>query len=40
MATYDEDMLEHIPLTLLPGEREHIVMFQDKLAFYTNEYWW
>jgi hypothetical protein len=27
MATYDEDMLERIPPTLLPGEREHIVIF-------------
>lgn len=38
MATYDEDMLERIPPILLPGEREHVVMFQDESAFHTNEY--
>lgn len=38
MVTYDEDTLECILPTLLPGEREHVVMFQDELAFHTNEY--
>jgi len=40
MATYDDKTLDHIPPTLLPGEKEHVLVFQDESIFYTNEYRW
>jgi len=38
MATYEDDTLEHIPPTLLPGEKEHVLIVQDETVFHTNEY--
>jgi hypothetical protein len=38
MATYDDMMLDHIPPKLLPGEREHVMVFQDESIFHTNKY--
>jgi hypothetical protein len=38
MATYDDQTLYCIPPMLLPGEREHVLVFQDKSIFHTNEY--
>jgi len=38
MAAYDDQTLDRIPPTLLPGEREHVLVFQDESIFHTNEY--
>jgi hypothetical protein len=38
MATYEDKMLDHIPPMLLLGEKEHVLVFQDKSIFHTNEY--
>src|SRR6266853_2114050 len=38
MVSYTDDMLEHIPPKLLPGEKEHVLIMQDKTVFHTNEY--
>ena len=38
MASYTDDTLERIPPTLLPGEKEHVLIMQDKTVFHTNEY--
>jgi hypothetical protein len=38
MATYDDMTLDRIPPKLLPGEREHVMVFQDESIFHTNEY--
>ena len=38
MATYDDKTLDRIPPTLLPGEKEHVLVFQDESIFHTNEY--
>jgi hypothetical protein len=40
MATYEDETLDHIPPTLLPGEKEHVLVFQDESIFHTNEYYW
>ena len=38
MASYDDKTLERILPTLLPGEKEHILLVQDETVFHTNEY--
>ena len=38
MATYDDETLVRIPPTLLPGDKEHVVVYQDESIFHTNEY--
>ncbi len=38
MATYDDVSLDQIPLTLQPGEKEHVLVVQDETIFHTNEY--
>ena len=38
MATYHDGTLDCIPPTLAPGEKEHVVVFQDKSIFHANEY--
>ena len=38
MASYTNNTLEHIPPTLSPGEKEHVLIMQDETIFYTNEY--
>jgi hypothetical protein len=38
MVSYTDDMLEHIPLMLLPEEKEHILIMQDETVFHTNKY--
>ena len=38
MASYDDASLKPIPPTLLPGEREHVLIVQDESIFHTNEY--
>ena len=38
MATYDDVSLDRIPPTLQPGEKEHILVVQDRTIFHTNEY--
>jgi hypothetical protein len=38
MATYDNETLDHIPLMLLPGDKEYILVYQDESIFHTNEY--
>jgi len=38
MASYTDDTLERIPPTLLPGEKEHVLIMQDETVFHTNEY--
>jgi hypothetical protein len=38
MATYDNVLLDRIPPTLQPGEKEHILVVQDETIFHTNEY--
>ena len=38
MATYKDETLDYIPLTLPPGEKEHVLVFQDESIFHTNEY--
>ncbi len=38
MASYDDESLERIPPTLLPGEKEHVLIVQDETVFHTNEY--
>jgi len=38
MASYTNNMLEHIPLTLSPREKEHVLIMQDETIFHTNEY--
>ena len=40
MASYDDTSLEHVPPTLLPGEKEHVLVVQDETVFHTNEYRW
>jgi hypothetical protein len=40
IATYKDEMLDHIPPMLPLGEKEHVLVFQDKSIFYTNEYCW
>ena len=40
MATYDNEMLDCIPPTLLPGDKEHVLVYQDESIFHTNEYRW
>jgi hypothetical protein len=38
MASYKDKTLECIPPTLLPGEKEHILLVQDETIFHTNKY--
>src|SRR6267142_2454152 len=38
MATYADGTLDRIPPKLLSGKREHVIVFQDKSIFHTNEY--
>ena len=38
MASYTDDMLDRIPPTLQPGEKEHILIVQDETVFHTNKY--
>jgi hypothetical protein len=38
MSTYDDQTLEKVPPMLLPGEKEHVLIVQDKSIFHTNEY--
>jgi hypothetical protein len=38
MVSYTDDMLDRIPPTLQPGEKEHILIVQDETVFHTNEY--
>ena len=38
MASYDDMSLERVPPTLLPGEKEHVLVVQDETVFHTNEY--
>ena len=38
MATYDDGTLDRIPPTLLPGDKEHVLVYQDESIFHTNEY--
>jgi len=38
MATYHNGTLDCIPPMLAPGEKEHVVVFQDKSIFHANEY--
>ena len=38
MASYTDDMLDRIPPTLQPGEKEHVLIVQDETVFHTNEY--
>ena len=38
MATYDDQTLDCIAPVLLPGEKEHVLVFQDETIFHTNEY--
>ena len=38
MANYADDTLDCIPPTLNPGEKEHILIMQDKSIFHTNKY--
>jgi hypothetical protein len=38
MATYAEKTLDRIPPMLNPGEKEHVLVMQDKSIFHTNEY--
>jgi hypothetical protein len=40
MVTYDNKTLEHIPLVLQRGEKEHILVVQDETVFHTNKYRW
>ena len=40
MATYDDETLDRIPPTLLPGDKEHVLVYQDESIFHTNEYRW
>jgi hypothetical protein len=40
MATYDDILLNHIPPTLQAGEKEHVLIMQDKTIFHMNEYRW
>ena len=35
MATYDNETLDHIPPTLLPGDKEHVLVYQDESIFHT-----
>jgi hypothetical protein len=38
MASYTDDILKHIPPMLAPGEKEHVLIMQDKTIFHTNKY--
>lgn len=38
MCAYDDNTLAPIPPTLAPGEKEHVVVYQDESIFHTNEY--
>jgi hypothetical protein len=38
MATYDDETLDRISPTLLPGEKEHVLVYQDESVFHANEY--
>jgi hypothetical protein len=38
MASYKDKIVECIPPTLLPGEKEHVLTVQDETVFHTNEY--
>jgi len=38
MASYDDASLEHVPPALHPGEKEHVLIVQDKSVFHTNKY--
>jgi hypothetical protein len=38
MATYNDITLDRIPPMLLPGEKEHVLVFQDETIFHTNKY--
>jgi hypothetical protein len=40
MASYKDKTVKHIPPTLLPGEKEHVLIVQDETVFHTNEYCW
>jgi hypothetical protein len=40
MATYDDVLLDRIPPTLHPGDKEHVLIMQDETVFHTNEYCW
>ena len=40
MATYDDETLDRIPPTLLPGDKEHVLVYQDESIFHSNEYRW
>jgi len=35
---YDDESLEHVPPILCLGEKEHILIVQDKTVFHTNKY--
>jgi hypothetical protein len=37
MATYNDEMLDHCPLVLCPGEKEHVLVMQDESIFHRNE---
>ena len=38
MAIYNDVSLDRIPPTLHPGDKEHVLIMQDKTVFHTNEY--
>jgi hypothetical protein len=38
MASYDDMSLKRVLPTLLPGDKEHILIVQDETVFHTNEY--
>ena len=38
MATYADGTLDRISPTLLPGEKEHVLVYQDESIFHANEY--
>jgi len=38
MATYDDETLDRIPPTLLPGDKKHVLVYQDESIFHSNEY--
>jgi hypothetical protein len=38
IAAYNDETLDRIPPTLLPGDKEHVLVYQDESIFHTNEY--
>ena len=38
MCKYDNNTLEPIPPTLVPGEKEHVLLAQDKGTLLTNDH--